>query len=100
MFVILVHYLRPLSEVDPHRDAHRAFLDAHYASGLILGSGRRVPAVGGVILTRGDDQAALEATFAEDPFVRLGLARYEYIPFEPNPPPRRSPELDAFLRRG
>ena len=44
-------------------------------------------------------QAELEAVFADDPFVKTGVARYEYIAFEPNPQPRRSSELDAFLRR-
>lgn len=99
MFVILVHYERPLAEIDAHVAEHRAFLETHYASGLLLGSGRRTPPVGGVILARGDDRAALEAVFANDPFLVQGVARYEYIQFEPNPPPRRSPELDAFLTR-
>ena len=99
MFVVLVHYVRPLPEVDQHTPAHRAFLETLYASGRLLGSGRRVPPVGGVILARGGDQAELEAVFADDPFVKTGVARYEYIAFEPNPQPRRSSELDAFLRR-
>lgn len=99
MFVILVHYERPLAEMDLHLDAHRAFLEKLYASGLLLGSGRRTPPVGGVILARGDDRAALEAVFAEDPFVARGVARYEYIQFEPNPLPRRSTELEVFLGR-
>ena len=99
MFVVLVHYDRPLAEVDALLAAHRAFLEPLYTSGLLLGSGRQEPPVGGVILARGDDRAALEAVFADDPFLKAGVARYEYLRFDPNPPPRRSPELDAFLKR-
>ena len=99
MFVILVHYNRPLPEMDLHLEAHRRFLEPLYSSGLLLGSGRRTSGTGGVILAKGDDLTVLEAIFAKDPFWVNGVARYEFIQFEPNPAPRRSPELDAFLQR-
>ena len=99
MFVVLVHYIRPFAEVEAHTAAHRAFLETLYARGLLLGSGRRVPPVGGVILVRGGELAKVEALFAADPFVVAGVAHYEFILFEPGASPRRSPELDAFLKR-
>lgn len=47
MFVAISEYTRPIGEVDQPCAGHAAFLAEYYASGRILGSGRRDPAVGG-----------------------------------------------------
>ena len=44
MFVIMVNYVKPLSEIDAHLESHRRFLDEGYAAGYFLASGPRVPA--------------------------------------------------------
>jgi uncharacterized protein YciI len=99
MFVIISRYLKPVEEVDVHYEAHAAWLAGHYASGRILGSGRRVPPVGGLILARGESRREIEELLEHDPFVLNSCARYEVYEFAPNPLPRRSQELEAFLSR-
>jgi uncharacterized protein YciI len=63
---------------------HVAWLKRHYASGMFLASGRQVPRVGGVILARSGDRAALDAALATDPFVRHGAARVDVVEFTPS----------------
>lgn len=84
MIVVLLTYQRPLAEIDALMPQHVAWLKRHYASGLFIASGRRIPRVGGVILARSGDTAALEATMKEDPFVKHGAARFELIEFTPS----------------
>lgn len=45
-------------------------------------SGPQEPRVGGVILTRHATRAEIDATLAEDPFVREGVSEYEIIEFK------------------
>jgi len=84
MFVVLLHYVQPLSAVEQHLAAHRAYLDKHYAAGHFLASGAQVPRVGGVILARVGERAALDAILAEDPFQRAGVAEYQVVEFQPS----------------
>ncbi len=84
MFVILLHYLKPLSEVDRYVAEHRAFLERHYATGNFLLSGRQQPRSGGVIIARGETRAQIEAIVREDPFNREQIARYEIVEFVPS----------------
>lgn len=84
MYVILLHYLKPLSEVDRYVAEHRAFLERHYAAGNFLLSGRQEPRSGGVIIARGETRAQIEAIVREDPFNREQIARYEIVEFVPS----------------
>ena len=99
MFVAISVYLKPLEEVNQFSAAHVAWIMKHYASGRFLGSGRRVPPVGGVIIARGESQEELRSILAGDPFQQHGLAKYEIIEFNPGVLPRRSAELEAFLSK-
>ena len=99
MFVAISVYLKPLEEVNQFSAAHVAWIMKHYASGRFLGSGRRVPPVGGVIIARGESQEELSSILAGDPYQQHGLAKYEIIEFEPGVLPRRSAELEAFLSK-
>lgn len=83
MFVILLHYIKPLEEVDRHVAAHRAWLERHYASGHFLLSGRKEPRTGGVIVALAEDRAALDAILAQDPFALAGVADYTVTEFIP-----------------
>jgi uncharacterized protein YciI len=83
MFVIIVDYVKPLSEVDSWLEAHREFLREQYAAGLFLASGPREPRDGGLILAHGCDRAALEILLEADPFKREGVARYTVLEFAP-----------------
>jgi uncharacterized protein YciI len=81
MFVILLTYQKPLSEVDVLLEAHRAFLKAQYVAGYFLLSGPKVPRTGGVILAQAESAEALQAILALDPFYQSGVAAYEVVQF-------------------
>jgi uncharacterized protein YciI len=99
MFVFVSEYLRPLEEVDEHREAHLAFLAGLNEQGCILISGRRNPPVGGVVIIDAADLEEARAIMAEDPFAKSGVARYEPYEFNPSAGPARSPEAESFLAR-
>ena len=84
MFIVLLTYREPLAEIDRLMSKHVAWLKRHYATGLFIASGRRVPRTGGVILARSGDAAALHAEMQEDPFVAEGAATFELIEFTPS----------------
>lgn len=95
MYLLLVHYLRPLDEVDTQLEAHRAFLDTYYQRGVFVVSGPRAErALGGVILTRAIDEEELQSIIAADPFVQYGLARYEIISFRVT---KHAPDFETYL---
>ena len=90
-FVILVHYQKPLAEVDEHVQAHRAWLDEHYQVGRFLVSGRQNPPErGGVIVAWGTSREEIESLVKLDPYARAGVARHEVIEFTPS---RTNPAL-------
>lgn len=84
MFIVLLEYLKPLSEVDRFVAEHRAYLKTHYDAGHFLLSGRREPRTGGVIIARAATRAELEAILAADPFWREGIARHDIVEFVPS----------------
>jgi uncharacterized protein YciI len=81
MFVLLLTYTKPLDEVDALMRPHMKWLNAQYAAGRFVVSGRQIPRTGGVIVARGDDRDEIEALAASDPFVRGGVATVEVIQF-------------------
>jgi uncharacterized protein YciI len=99
MFVAISEYLKPLEEVNQFSAAHAAWTIKHYASGRFLGSGRRVPPVGGIILARAESREEILSILAEDPYEQNGLAKYEVFEFTQGPLPRRSMEMEAFLSK-
>lgn len=83
MFIAVLTYIRPLEEIDALVPAHLRYLDQHYASGLFVASGRRVPRTGGVILIAGHDRERAVAVLDDDPFTRAAVSTYELIEFTP-----------------
>ena len=81
MFVVSLTYKVPEDIVDFHRPAHMAWVKEAFDAGVFLASGRRVPAVGGVLLS-GADRSTLEASLARDPFFSNGVAEFEIIEFK------------------
>lgn len=94
LYLILLTYQRPLSEVDALLPAHRAFLERHYRAGHFLLSGRQEPRTGGVILARAESSDDVSAWIAEDPFQQAGLASYQVIAWSPG---LRAAEVPATL---
>jgi len=84
MFIVLLNYIKPLSEVDRFVGEHREFLDRYYASGHFLLSGRKEPRNGGVILCRAETRAEIESIISDDPFSREQIAEYDIIEFLPS----------------
>jgi uncharacterized protein YciI len=84
MFIVLLDYVQPLSAIETHLEAHRRFLDHHYATGRFLASGPQSPRTGGVILAKGSSRKELDEVLAEDPFYREQIASYRIVEFEPS----------------
>jgi uncharacterized protein YciI len=83
MFIILLKYIQPLTEIDKSVEAHRTYLDRYYASGHFICSGRQNPRVGGVILSNAESREEIESIINEDPFKQAGIAQYDILEFEP-----------------
>jgi len=75
-FVIDLHYIKPLAEIDEARDEHLAVLERHARRGTIAFSGAKTPRTGGIIVCGDVERSAVDAVIADDPFHRLGLAEY------------------------
>jgi uncharacterized protein YciI len=83
LFAVLMHFTKPLAEVDAVRAEHTAHLERHAGQGTILAWARREPPVGGLFVVAASDRAALEQIVAEDPYVTTGVARPEIVEFRP-----------------
>ena len=75
-YVIDLHYVRPLEEIDPVREEHIAVLERHARRGTVVFSGAKTPRTGGIVVCGDVERAAVDAVIEEDPFHRLGLAEY------------------------
>ncbi|MDF2940678.1 MAG: cyclohydrolase [Gammaproteobacteria bacterium] len=84
MFVILLEYIKPISEVEKYLIAHRAFLDDCYAKQYFIASGPKIPRTGGIILAKVQDKVFLEQLIENDSFKIYGIALYEIIEFTPS----------------
>lgn len=83
MFIMLLHYKKPLELIDAHLAAHRAFLKEGYSKQYFIVSGPQKPRTGGVVISPLRDRAQLEAIMKQDPFCLHDVAEYQLIEFEP-----------------
>jgi uncharacterized protein YciI len=81
LFVVLMHYTRPLADVDAIRPDHVAHLERQAGRGVILAWARRDPPVGAVLVALAPDRATLERALAEDPYIQGGVANPEIVEF-------------------
>lgn len=81
LFIIDLHYLAALEELDSAMASHVAFLDKHYEAGHFITSGRKVPRTGGIILAVADSKQEAESWMNEDPFVKLRLSNFTVTEF-------------------
>lgn len=84
MFIAILTYKKPLSEVDRFLQAHREYLAEHYAAGDFIASGPQTPRVGGVIMMKATDHAAVDAIIAQDSFNINDIADYQIVEFAPS----------------
>lgn len=82
MYLIQIHYARPLAEVEQQLEAHRAYLrEAPEAAGIVM-TARRQDRTGGLVLMRADGLAAVEAFVARDPYATSGVATFEITAYD------------------
>jgi len=95
MFVVTLTYVRPIEEIEAKTAEHRAWLDQHVQSGLLIATGPMVPRTGGVLIARGGGtKDELAALLKDDPFQVHGLADYAIVEFKPG---KYHPALEPFL---
>jgi uncharacterized protein YciI len=93
--IAILRYRRPLEQILPAVDAHRAYLVGLKQRGVLLASGPLDPRFGGAVLFRVPDEGALatlDGLRDGDPFVQQGLVQYEILPWALN---IGAAELDA-----
>ena len=95
MFIAILTYKKPLSEVDRYLAAHREYLAGHYAAGDFIASGPQTPRVGGVIMMKAENRAAVDSIISQDPFHINGIADYQIVEFTPTM--FRNKELEQIL---
>jgi uncharacterized protein YciI len=83
MFVVSLNYKVDLSEIDRLIPAHVVYLEACYANGVFIASGRKEPRTGGVILAQATSLEILNKVLEKDPFYIAGVAEYEVTEFIP-----------------
>ncbi|MFJ9055238.1 YciI family protein [Streptomyces sp. NPDC102409] len=81
MFVLELTYTAPVERVDALMTEHVTWLDAQYAAGVFIASGRKSPRDGGVILAVGEDRGEIERIAASDPFAVHGVCAYRITEF-------------------
>jgi uncharacterized protein YciI len=85
--IALIRYRRPLEDVLAVQEQHRAYLKSLKDAGTLIASGPLDPRTGGALLLRVPDEdvhGALDAIRDGDPYVTLGVAQYELIPWTVN----------------
>lgn len=83
MFIAILTYIKPLSEVDKYLQAHRDYLAEHYAAGNLIMSGPRNSRIGGVIMIKTTNREAVNDILSHDPFNINGIADYQIVEFTP-----------------
>jgi uncharacterized protein YciI len=83
MFIVILKYIKPLSEVDTYADAHVAFLNKFFEQNKFVVSGRQNPRTGGIILVSNVTNEELKNIIKEDPFYEHNLAEYDIKEFIP-----------------
>lgn len=83
MFLILIHYKKPIEIIDQHLAEHRAYLDKGYKKNYFMISGPCNPRTGGVIISQLKERDQLEELLKQDPFRIHDLIDYKIIEFEP-----------------
>lgn len=82
--IALIRYRRPLDDVLPLQEQHRAYLRGLQEEGILIASGPLDPRSGGALLLRVPDDdvtGALDAVRDGDPYVTFGVAQYELLPW-------------------
>src|SRR4051812_47396708 len=96
MFIVDLHYIVPLTELDAHMAAHVKYLKKYYRKNVFVASGRKLPRTGGIILALGKSKKDIETIIHEDPFYKLELATFTITEFHTS---QYHPELESLLEK-
>jgi len=69
LYLVTLHYLRPIEEVNEHLDTHRVWLAQQTLAGKILVAGPLEDRSGGFVLARSDSRDELDRMLTLDSFV-------------------------------
>lgn len=94
MFIFILTYQKPLSEVEKYLEEHRVYLDKNYKAGRFIASGRQEPRTGGVILCRAESKEQARKILEADPFYIHAIAKYDVVEFIPT---KYSEGFDKFI---
>jgi len=94
VYIVTLTYVVDVAEIDTAIPDHSLWLDANYADGVFLASGRQVPRVGGVIFADGVTRDELDRRLSLDPLNERGLATYSVMEFSPS---RTAPALTTLI---
>ncbi len=82
-FIIELRYIVPLEAIQPHIDAHRAFLKTLYDQEILLLSGPAVPRTKGILIARHESEEELLQLLKNDPYSRNNLIKTVLTEFAP-----------------
>ncbi|WP_315708377.1 YciI family protein [Brenneria uluponensis] len=82
MYIINLTYKTSLDQVEALLAEHISWLKQGYEQGFFIASGRKNPRVGGVILAKSMERAALDEFLRQDPF--QAVANYDITDFQPS----------------
>lgn len=83
MFIFVLTYNKPLSEVEKYLEEHRTYLDVNYEAGHFIASGRQEPRIGGVIICYAKTKEQALEIMISDPFYINEIAKYDVVEFCP-----------------
>ena len=95
MILIELNYLANLEQIDEHLADHVKFLDANYANGNFICSGRKNPRTGGIILTKLNNTTEAKEVVLHDPFYIHQVAEYRFIDFTPS---KYQPDFEIIIQ--
>ena len=95
MFIINLHYIVPLEQLDAHMTEHVKYLHKYYKQNVFVASGRKVPRTGGIILALAKSREALDEIIIEDPFHLHKLAEFNVTEFLTS---QSHPDLKKLLK--
>lgn len=97
MYIINLHYIVPLEQLDAHMKEHVVFLKKYYQKNVFVASGRKVPRTGGIILALAKSKEEVEEIINEDPFYIHKLAEFTITEFLTS---QYHPDLKKLLGKG
>lgn len=83
LFVILITYTKPFSEVEKVLPKHRAFLQEGYANQNLLASGPNPTKTGGIVVGSFNTRDEALEFFKNDPYAKDSVATHEILEFTP-----------------